>query len=518
VTQPRKRVVIVGGGTAGWMSAACFARALNAEQYEIVLIESEEIGTVGVGEATIPPIIRFNAFLNINEDEFIRETNATFKLGIEFVNWRRVGDRYFHPFGLFGQDIESFPFQNYWFRDRLRNGSAIELAQYNLETMAAREGRFGRLKTEPNKPSLNYAFQFDAALYARYLRGYAEKRGVVRREGKIVKVNQDAVSGDVASVVMADQAEIRGDFWIDCSGFRGLLIEETLKSGYVDWSHWLPVDRAAAVPCERTDVLLPYTRATAQEAGWQWRIPLQHRTGNGYVFCSQFIGEEAAAAALVGRLDAPAMADPKILRFTAGHRKVVWNRNVVALGLASGFIEPLESTSIHFVQAGLLKLLTLFPREGVNPHIVAQYNRDMAFDYANVRDFIVAHYKVTEREDTPFWAYVKHMRIPDSLTERLEVYRTQGQALSRDPELFREPSWLAVLTGQGFYAEDYHPIADTMDEDDLRYTLGRQRSAVQERLKTLPQHEDFLRRNCMSDALKAYDEKRAGKAPMSEAK
>lgn len=499
-----KNIVIVGGGTAGWMTAACFSKALGAQNYNITLIESEEIGTVGVGEATIPPIIRYNSFLNIDENEFIRETNATFKLGIEFVNWRRKGHSYFHPFGLFGAEFEGFGFQHYWLRDYLqRGGGNIDLGRYNAETEAAMQGRFGRTRPEPNKPDINYAFQFDAALYAKFLRKYAEKRGVVRQEGKIVKVHQNAETGYITSVQLSDDRLVPGDLFVDCSGFRGLLIEETLKCGYTDWSHWLPVNRAAAVPCERAEVLTPYTRATAQENGWQWRIPLQHRTGNGYVFCNQYISEDEAAATLLTRLDGKPLADPKILRFVTGHRKKFWEKNVVALGLASGFLEPLESTSIHLVQAGMFKLLSLFPKKGFNPHVVAQYNRETEFDYNNVKDFIIAHYKVTERDDTPFWQHVKNMSIPDSLQARLDVFRTQGQALSKEPELFREPSWLAVLVGQGFVPEDYHPVADAMDEDDLRLHLGKFRTSVVERVKTLPLHEDYIRKHCASDALKA---------------
>ena len=505
-----RKIVIVGGGSAGWMSAACFAKALGTQGYDITLVESEEIGTVGVGEATIPAIIRYNRFLNIDEDEFIRETNATFKLGIEFVDWQKKGVSYFHPFGYFGVDIDSFAFPNYYLRDYYRRGGgAIDISRYNAETEAALQGRFGRVKPENGRPDINYAFQFDAALYARYLRKYSEARGVTRREGKIVKVHQNSETGYVTAVELENGSQIAGDLFIDCSGFRGLLIEETLKCGYTDWSQWLPVNRAAAVPCERGDDLTPFTRATAREAGWQWRIPLQHRTGNGYVFCNSFISEDEASEKLLSRLDGKPMADPKILRFITGHRKRFWDRNVVALGLASGFLEPLESTSIHLVQAGLFKFLALFPRQGFNPRIVEEYNRQMLFDYDNVKDFIIAHYKVTERDDTPFWNYVRNMEVPDSLRERLDVFRSTGQTLSNERELFRDVSWYAVLTGQGLVPEDYHPAADTLDDDDLRLRLGRWRTAVLDRVKTLPMHEDFIRKNCASAALKQRDEARA---------
>ena len=501
-----RSIVIVGGGSAGWMTAAAFAKALGTQGYEITLVESEEIGTVGVGEATIPPIMRYNNFLGISEYEFIRETNATFKLGIEFVDWQKKGVTYFHPFGFFGREMDGFSFPNYFLREyHRRGGGAFDIGKYNAETEAALQGRFGQVKPEPGKPDINYAYQFDAALYARYLRKYSEARGVVRKEGKIVKVNQNAETGYLTSVEMHDGRVIPGDLFIDCSGFRGLLIEETLKCGYADWSQWLPNNRAAAVPCERTADLTPYTRATAREAGWQWRIPLQHRTGNGYVFCNNFISEDEAAQTLLTRLDGKPMADPKILRFVTGHRKRFWEKNVVALGLASGFLEPLESTSIHLVQAGAFKFLALFPRNGFNPRIVEEYNRQMLFDYNNVKDFIIAHYKVTQRDDTPFWQYVRDMEVPDSLKERLDVYQSTGQTLSNERELFREVSWYAVLSGQGLIPQDYHPAADAMDEDDLRLQLGRWRSAVLDRVKSLPTHEEFIRKNCASEALKTRD-------------
>ena len=498
-----RKIVVVGGGTAGWMAAAGLVRALGVHNYDITLVESEDIGTVGVGEATIPPIQEFNQFLGIDENEFVRATNASFKLGIEFLDWRQLGHRYFHPFGKAGLDIDGFSFPHYYFRHFHRSGlTEVDIGKYNAETEAALQGRFGKAKPEANKPGINYAYHFDASLYARYLRNYAEKRGVVRHEGKIVQVHQHAETGDISAVEMEDGRRIAGDMFIDCSGFRGLLIEQTLKAGYEDWSPWLPMNRAAAVPTERTDELLPYTRATARESGWQWRIPLQHRTGNGYVFCENFISEDAAVDILLTRLDAKPTADPKILRFVTGRRKFSWSKNVVAMGLAAGFLEPLESTSIHFIHIGIFKLLALFPRHGFNPHITAEYNRQMEAVYVNTKDFIIAHYKVTQRDDTPFWQYVRAMTIPDSLQTRLDVFRGTCQTLASDIDLFREVSWVAVLTGQGLVPEDYHPAADTMDDDDLRLQLGRWRSAVLERVKTLPMHEEFIRRNCASDALK----------------
>lgn len=497
-----KKIVIVGGGSAGWMAASAFARALDMSVYQIVLVESEKIKTVGVGEATIPAIINFNSFLGVDEDTFVRETNGTFKMGIEFVNWGRSGGYYFHPYGLYGVDIDGFTFQHYYMRDHHRRGGPLELGKYNCETEAAKSGKFARLKTEPGKPNLNYSYHFDAALYAVFLRKYAEQRGVNRQEGIIAKVTQHAENGYVKSVILEDGREFEGDLFIDCSGFRGLLIEQTLQTGYHDWSHWLPVNRAAAVQTERPAGITPYTRATAYEAGWQWRIPLQNRIGTGYVFCNNFISEEEATEKFLTRLDGAPINQPWILRFTTGHRKKFWEKNVVAMGLSGGFLEPLESTSIHLIQSSVFKFLAMFPRKGFNPLMVKEYNRMMSFDYSTIRDFIIAHYKVTAREDTPFWKYVKDMGIPETLQERLETFKATGQVLGTERELFREVSWYAVLTGQGLLPEDYHPAADTLDEDDLRLRLGRWRSTVVDRVRNLPSHEDFILKHCASDELK----------------
>ena len=497
-----RKIVIVGGGTAGWMAAAALIKALGSHAYDMTLIESEDIGTVGVGEATIPPIVEYNYFLGLDEDEFIRETNATFKLGIQFQDWRHQGHSYFHPFGLFGTEIDGFSFPHYYFRHYHKAGlSAVDIGKYNAETEAAFQGRFGRVRREPGKPPVNYAFQFDAALYARYLRKYAEKRGVVRQEGKIVTVSQHPETGFITSVQMENGRVIEGDLFIDCSGFRGLLIEQTLKTGYTDWSHWLPMNRAAAVPCERAGELLPYTRATAREAGWQWRIPLQHRTGNGYVFCDEFISEDAACETLLGRLDAKPLADPKVLRFVTGRRNLAWNKNVLALGLASGFLEPLESTSIHLVQSGLFRFLALFPRHGFNPHIMAEYNREVELSYDNIKDFIIAHYKVTNREDTPFWAYCKHMEIPDSLKARLESFTQHNLSLVKPDELFKEASWFAMLIGQGLTPKSYHPVADLMPEDEFRWRMDRVREGAAGLANAMPLHDDYVARACPSPQL-----------------
>jgi tryptophan halogenase len=500
-----KKIVIVGGGTAGWMTAAALSRVIGTKHHQITLVESEQIGTVGVGEATVPMISLFNnKVLNIDENEFMRETNATFKLGIEFVDWRKPGNRYFHPFGVLGVDMDGISFMHYWMRWQ-KSGGNLDYTKFNAETEAARAAKFMRTNNEPGPkimPDINYAFQFDASLYAAYLRRYAEKRGAQRAEGVITDVRQNSDTGYIESVVLDSGKIIEGDFFIDCSGVRGLLIEQVCNAGFHDWSHWLPVNRAAAVPCESSGELLPYTRATAREAGWQWRIPLQHRTGNGYVFCDQYISEDEAASKLLQRLDGKAQAEPRILRFTTGIRKKSWIKNCVALGLANGFLEPLESTSIHLVQVGISKILTMFPRTHFNERLIKRYNDEMHMEYENVKDLLIAHYKITEREDTPFWQYVKNMPIPDSLDERLESFRTRGEIIARATEFFKETSWFSVLVGQGLIPEAYHPVADAISDDDLRMRLARIRTGLQNRVDMMPKHADFIRQNCESSMSK----------------
>jgi len=502
---PVNRIVIVGGGTSGWMCASLLAKSLGTINYSITLIESEEIGTVGVGEATIPPITFFNEVLGLNEEEFVRETNATYKLGIDFVDWKQPGTRYFHPFGIYGTDMDGISFHDFWLRFNAMGGSP-DFGRYNAETVAAMENRFGRAAA--NAPKINYAFQFDASLYAAYLRRYCEKRGVVRKEGKVVRVEQHAETGFVTQLVCEDGSIVAGDLFIDCSGFRGLLIEQTLKAGYDDWSRWLPCDRAAAVPCEHGRTasgarapITPYTRVTAREAGWQWRIPLQHRIGNGYVFSSAFMSEDEACERILTRLDGKPLKDPKVLRFVPGQRKQKWVKNVVAIGLASGFLEPLESTSIHLVQVGISRLLSAMPKSGFPPAVVDEYNRMMDFDYTNVKDFLIAHYKVTERDDSPFWRHCRAMDIPDSLKARLEVFREQGRAGVLTTELFKESSWFAVLAGQGMWPKDYNPVADAITADDLKQRMVRIRTQVQDRVRNLPSHDEFIDKNCRAPQL-----------------
>jgi tryptophan halogenase len=498
---PIRKIVIVGGGTAGWMAAAGLARIVGTGLYSIELVESDEIGTVGVGEATIPTIVDFNRTLGIEENEFIRATQASFKLGIEFVDWYKLGHRYIHPFGVYGVPMGGVNFHHFWLRHRARGGT-LSHDVFNSSTMAARAGRFAR--PMPNDPSplppMNYAYHFDAGLFAAFLRKRAEAGGVRRTEGKVVDVQLRA-DGFIESIKLGDGRVVEGDFFIDCSGFRGLLIEQTLQAGYEDWSRWLPCDRAMAVPCDRLETTTPYTRSTAREAGWQWRIPLQHRIGNGYVYCSGFLGDDEAAQLLLSRLDAPARAAPRPLRFVAGRRREAWKNNCVSLGLASGFLEPLESTSIHLIQTGIARLLYLFPREQIDPTTVAKYNDMSRIEYEEVRDFLVLHYKATERDDTPFWRHCREIPLPDTLRARWDLYQANGSLVGIAGDLFREPSWFAVYTGQGVNPSSYHAFADLVDEAELERRLALIAKDVRARVESFPTHDEYIRKNCAAPSL-----------------
>ncbi len=494
-----RNLVIVGGGTAGWMAAAALARVLGPD-YRITLIESEQIGIVGVGEATVPHIKAFNNLLGINEAEFVRHTQGSFKLGIEFADWQRPGTSYVHGFGTeIGHPLGLLPFQQYWFKQALA-GKARPLGAYTLNTVAAKRDRFMTSATDvpPNSPLANiaYAYHFDAALYAGFLRRYAEQRGVTRREGIVEEVHLHPESGDVRAVRLASGETIAGDLFIDCSGFRGLLIEQALHTGYHDFSHWLPCDRALAVPCAKVGPPTPYTRATARAAGWQWRIPLQHRTGNGYVYCSTHISDDEAAATLLANLDGPALADPRPLRFVTGRRKQVWNRNVIALGLASGFMEPLESTSIHLVQSGISKLLELFPREGISPVLVRRYNERIAFEFDRIRDFLLLHYHATERDDSAFWRHCRSMPITPELQETLDLFRDSGRFYRNGDEMFAEISWVQVMVGQGILPRAYHPLVDQVPQADLERFMASVEQTIGHCADAMPPHQAFIDRYC----------------------
>jgi len=491
------RVVIVGGGTAGWMVAAALSAVLR-DRVAIAVVESDEIGTVGVGEATIPMIQQFNKVIGVDEAQFLRETGGTFKLGIEFVDWARLGHRYMHGFGGFGPNLQSVRFEHFWQKLHRRN-QAAELDEYSINHVAAKQARF-TLPTQSMGASpladIVYAYHFDATLYGRFLRRLSESRGVERIEGRIVDVALHASNGHVESALLESGRRVAGDLFIDCSGFRGLLIEQTLHSGYEDWSHWLPCDRAIAVPCASAAPLLPYTRSTAHAAGWQWRIPLQHRIGNGHVFCSRHMSEDEATAILLARLDGPALAEPRTLKFVTGMRKKAWNRNVVAMGLASGFMEPLESTSIHLVQTAIGRLLNLWPDRQFHAAVADEFNRQSRFEFERIRDFLVLHYHQTERDDSPFWRACRSMEIPDTLRQKMELYRGQGRVMREADELFTEISWLQVMHGQGLQAHGYYPLVDVVAEHAIVDHLASAHAVIRRCAAAMPTHADFVARYC----------------------
>jgi len=490
-----RNIVVVGGGSAGWMAAAALATYLG-KGAQVRLIESEEIGIVGVGEASVPHLRTFNTqVLGINERDFVRHTQATAKLGIEFRDWGRVGERYVHGFGLIGRAMGPLPFHQFWLKQLLA-GRAAPIGEYSLQTVMAPQGRFspGDRDAPAGSPlaDIAYAYHFDAGLYARFLRELAQARGVQRIEGEIVDVGLRDSDGHVTSVTLKRGERIEGELFVDCSGFRGLLIEQTLQVGYEDWSHWLPCDRAIAVPSERRDPITPYTRATARQAGWQWRIPLQHRTGNGHVYASTYLSDDEATATLLGNLDGPALGEPRLLRFTTGMRRKQWHRNVVALGLASGFMEPLESTSLYLVQSGISRLLSLFPTRDFSALLVDRYNRDTAFEYERVRDFLILHYHATARDDTPFWEACRTMSIPEPLRETMALFRHDGRYLRNGEDFFALPSWVQVMLGQGIIPAGYHPIVDDMPPERLERYVEDVRQGVARAVATMPAHQHYL--------------------------
>jgi len=490
-------ITVVGGGSAGWMAAALLATYLG-KGATIRLVESEEIGIVGVGEASVPHLRQFNGqWLGIDEADFVKRTQATAKLGIQFNDWGRIGDSYIHGFGAIGRSLGPLPFHQFWLKQRLA-GKAAPIGAYSAQSVMAPQGRFapGDRNAQPDSPlaDIAYAYHFDATLYARFLRELAEQRGVQRIEGKIVKVNQRAGDGFIESLQLENGQIVEGELFIDCSGLRGLLIEETLKTGYTDWSDWLPCDSALAVPSERVDPITPYTRATARAAGWQWRIPLQHRTGNGYVYSSAHISDDEAAATLLANLDGKALGTPRQLRFTTGMRNKAWHKNVVALGLASGFLEPLESTSIYLAQSGVTRLLSLFPRRDFNPLLIERFNRETAFEYERIRDFLILHYHATERDDTPFWNACRTMAIPDTLREAMDLFRRDGRYLRHGDDFFALPNWVQVMLGQGIVPRNYHPMVDEMPDDRLQEHVDGVRSMLARAVPSMPLHQEWIDR------------------------
>lgn len=480
------------------MAAAAFANAVG-QTIAITVIESDEIGTVGVGEATIPPIKDFNARLGISETDFIKATQGSFKLGIEFVGWGAASSRYFHPFGTYGADFDRVQMHHYWVRDHLR-GDPTRFDDYSMAWALARENRFGPPDTNPRMvhSTHNYAYHFDAGLYARFLRNYAEARGVVRHEGKITAVARDPMTGNLTHVTLADGREVAADFFIDCSGFSGLLIEGALETGYEDWTHWLPCDRAVAMPCESAGPLLPYTRSTAHAAGWQWRIPLQHRTGNGHVYCSSYVSDDAALATLANNLGGTPTGDPRFLRFKTGRRKRAWNHNCVSLGLAAGFMEPLESTSLHLIQMGIDRLLLLLPDRGHDPLLAEEYNRATAAEYERIRDFLILHYYANTRPE-PFWQACATMQIPDELAYKLKQFQRTARLVSPQDELFRNPSWLAVYLGQGIVPQRYDVLADARPQVDATGQLRSLREMMRAAAATFSTHEQYIAKHCAAD-------------------
>jgi tryptophan 7-halogenase len=492
-----RKIVIVGGGTAGWMAAAAFSALLDTKRVEIVLIESDEIGTVGVGEATIPPLMAFNHMAGVDEDEFLAASYGTFKLGIEFVDWGAKGERYFHPFGPHGQDYRGVQFHQFYLREAKRR-PLPDIREWSMSGAAAELGRFARPAPDSPMPlpQLGYAFHFDAGLYAQFLRRKSERKGVQRIEGKIVEVALDGATGHVRSVKLAEGQTVDGELFIDCSGFRALLMEEKLGTGYEDWSHWLPCDRAAAVQSALAGPPEPFTRSTARAAGWQWRIPLQHRMGNGLVYSSAHVSREDAEGLLLTNLETEPVAQPRHLSFTAGRRRLAWNANVVSLGLSSGFVEPLESTSIHLVQSGIAKLLALFPDRRFNPVERDEYNRQMQEVFEDVRDFVILHYKATRRDDSEFWNYCRTMDVPDSLATKLDLWRAKGRVFRQGRELFATASWVAVLLGQGIVPEEQEPAANAMDSAFISNAMDQMRLSYRRTAEQMPSHADFIARNC----------------------
>lgn len=496
-----RSVVIVGGGTAGWMAAASLSHYFAKNGLSITLIESTDIPTVGVGEATIPAIRDYYRALGIDELELMRATQATAKLGIVFEDWARVGTSFMHPFGLFGAPARDVPFHQYWLKLR-HAGDRADFGDYSFAIELARQNRFTRPHPKPDTPLgvFDWALHFDAALFARYLREYSVQRCVVCIDRQVLDVNLRGEDGFIESLRLEGGECIRADLFIDCTGFRGLLIEGALRSGYEDWTHWLPCDRAIALPCSSAGPLTPYTRATALEAGWKWRIPLQHRIGNGYVFCSEFLGEEQAIERLRGKLEGRALAEPNVLRFRTGMRKKIWNKNCVALGLASGFLEPLESTSISLIETGIEKLRRLFPDKSFDPALEAEFNRTSRLELERIRDFLIVHYRFSQREDSAFWRHCRALPMPDALEHKLRLFKQRGHVVRYEWETFLDPSWLSIYAGFEFLPETYDPLADHFTTEELRRVFAGMRQTIASAARAAPTHAEFIAQHCAAPA------------------
>lgn len=481
------KVTILGGGTAGWMTAAALSKVLS--KLEITLVESEQIGSIGVGEATIPTIQFFNGLIGLEPHEFLKRTSGSYKLGIQFENWHKKDESYFHAFGHTGRGLWAAGFHDFWKRGR-ELGLSKDFSAYNYEAVAALAGKFAK---QPN--GLNYAYHIDSSLYAKMLREEAEKNGVTRIEGKVSKVHQHPDSGDVSSLELESGQIVDGELFVDCSGFMGLLIDKTLNTPFVDWSHYLPMNRAIAVQTELVGEPAPYTRSIAHHAGWQWRIPLQHRMGNGIVYCSEHMDDEEAKALLLSTVEGKTLTEPRVIKFKTGRREKLWNKNVVAIGLSGGFIEPLESTAIHLIQQGITRLVTLFPSNGINELDQNEYNKAAYSDYNQIKDFIILHYVQTQRNDSPFWQFCQNLEIPDSLRERMELFKQNGRFIKRDEELFVD-SWLQVMIGQGLVPDAYSKIVDEMDPEQLKKFLTQIEEDLSKRVQALPTHLEYINANC----------------------
>jgi tryptophan halogenase len=481
-----RRVVIVGGGTAGWMAAAGLVKSLG-ETIDITLVESDAIGTVGVGEAVIPLIKSFHALLELQENEFLRAVNGTFKLGIEFENWGRLGESYFHPFGPTGIEVWAAQFHHYWLRAR-RQGNTDLLRKFSLEASMAEAGKF----TLGSEPQPQYAYHFDASLYAKMLRKLSEAGGVRRVEGKVVDVQVHGQTGYIESVELESGERLEGDLFIDCSGFRGLLIQQVLQTEWEDWSHWLRNDRAVAVQTELVSPPAPYTRSTARSSGWQWKIPLQNRVGNGLVYCSDYLSEDEAKQSLLANLEGGLITEARTIRFRTGRRAQQWVKNCVAVGLSSGFLEPLESTSIHLIQNSILRLVRMFPAAEIDPAEVRQFNNETTKEIEQIRDFIILHYKVTQRSDSKYWVDCREMAVPDSLAHKIALFESNARVVRENNEMFRERSWAAVMLGQGMEPVGYHPFVDNLSDQQLHGLMNEVRSNVDRIVNASPSHQEFL--------------------------
>ncbi len=486
-----KKVIVLGGGTAGWMSATLIKKVIGSA-VDVELVESDTIGTIGVGEATIPPIKLFNSVLGIDEAEFIRETKATIKLGIKFDHWKQQGQSYIHTFGAAGKSLPFCHFHHLWLRSR-QLGNTSTLWDYDLNYLCAEAGKFAQIKSKDPILELPNAYHFDATLYAAYLRKIAEKMGVKRTEGLVEDVSQDKESGFIQSLHLKSGKKITGDLFLDCTGLAAVLIQRKLGTGYEDWNHWLRCDRAYAVASERFEKTLPYTRSIAHSAGWQWRIPLQHRNGNGLVYSSTHYSDDEAAGILLNNLESEAIAEPRLFKYRTGRRIKQWNKNVIAVGLSSGFLEPLESTSIHLIQSAIVRLLHLFPHDGIAESAIKEYNRQSKIEFEQIRDFIILHYHLNERSDSQFWSDLRNMEIPASLKLKLDIFADKGLLFRDQEDLFLESSWLQVMLGQGVTPKDYHPIADSFSKDNLLHMLQQIKEIKHEPLAHLPSHDEYLK-------------------------